>query len=89
MLHQFSNYLEAIVLIPQFVLLYRRQKYQPWVVAFVVLAGAEGVVKSLPLLMDWKEQQTSNPYGGFCSSVSWSGVGWVSSAMLYQGQRAL
>lgn len=75
MLHQFSNYLEAIVLIPQFVLLYRRQKYQPWVVAFVVLAGAEGVVKSLPLLMDWKEQQTSNPYGGFAAVCHGVGLG--------------
>jgi hypothetical protein len=62
-LHTFSNYLEALVLIPQFVLLYRRKKYESWVLLVTVLLGAESVMRSMPQLLDWKEQQNKDPYG--------------------------
>lgn len=43
--HSFSWYLEPLALIPQFVLMYRRQRYDSWVAAFTVMAGAEGVIQ--------------------------------------------
>ncbi len=61
-LHQFSYYLEAIVLIPQFVLLYKRQKYEAWVLLFTVVLGLEAFTHNLPRLMAWQTQQTEDPY---------------------------
>ena len=62
-LHTFSRYLEALVLIPQFVLLYKRQKYEAWVLFFTVLLGAESLARSMPLLLAWQTQQSEDPYG--------------------------
>ena len=62
-LHTFSKYLETVVLIPQFVLLYRRKKYETWVLLFTILLGAESVMRGMPQLLDWKNQQHADPYG--------------------------
>lgn len=44
-------------------LLYKRQKYETWVLVFTVLLGAESLSRSMPLLLAWKVQQTEDPYG--------------------------
>ncbi len=62
--HQFSWYLEPLALIPQFVLLAnRRGAYPRWVLAYLAMAGAEGLLDNWPLLTDPQESLQSNPYG--------------------------
>uniref|UniRef100_A0A7S0WPI8 Uncharacterized protein n=1 Tax=Chlamydomonas leiostraca TaxID=1034604 RepID=A0A7S0WPI8_9CHLO len=61
--HQFSWYLEPLVLVPQFALMYKRQKYDTWVAAFTALAAAESVSQNLGLLTQSKESLVDNPYG--------------------------
>ncbi|GAX84852.1 hypothetical protein CEUSTIGMA_g12273.t1 [Chlamydomonas eustigma] len=61
-LHQFSLYLESMALIPQFVLLYKRQKYELWVLLFTICMGAETLLRNLPLLSEWREKQVEDPY---------------------------
>ena len=62
-LHQFSHYLEVVVLVPQFVLMYRREKYESWVMVYTFCAGAESVVRHLPTMLDWRAEKLDNPYG--------------------------
>ncbi|KAJ9511373.1 hypothetical protein QJQ45_029805 [Haematococcus lacustris] len=61
-MHQFSWYLEALVLLPQFVLLWRKAKYDGWLPVLLALMGADCVVDSLPLLLDWRQALASDPY---------------------------
>ncbi|KAG1671013.1 hypothetical protein FOA52_014257 [Chlamydomonas sp. UWO 241] len=60
--HAFSWYLEAIVLIPQFVLLWRRQKYARWVLGLVILLGTEGLLDGMPYVLSWHASQSQHPY---------------------------
>jgi hypothetical protein len=62
-LYAFSRYLEAIVLIPQFVLLYKRQKYELWVLVFTILLGAESASRGITVLTNWSREQEVDPYG--------------------------
>ncbi len=63
-LHQFSFYLEVVVLVPQFVLMYRREKYEPWIMVYTFCAGAESVARNVPTLMHWRAEKLENPFGG-------------------------
>lgn len=62
MCHATSVYLEAVVLIPQFVLLYKRKAYENWVLAMTVLMGAERLMESISVFGDWKESKAEDPY---------------------------
>lgn len=46
---QFSWYLEPLVLIPQWLVMWRRKSYPFWVLAFAILAGLEGVASNMDL----------------------------------------
>lgn len=60
--HSFSVYLEVVALIPQFVLLYKRQVYENWVLAFTALCGSERLLQSIAVVMDWQESFREDPY---------------------------
>eukprot|EP00195_Chlamydomonas_chlamydogama_P017230 CAMPEP_0202902310 /NCGR_PEP_ID=MMETSP1392-20130828/16782_1 /ASSEMBLY_ACC=CAM_ASM_000868 /TAXON_ID=225041 /ORGANISM="Chlamydomonas chlamydogama, Strain SAG 11-48b" /LENGTH=155 /DNA_ID=CAMNT_0049589059 /DNA_START=320 /DNA_END=787 /DNA_ORIENTATION=- len=68
-LHQFSFYLEAVALIPQFVLLYRRQKYESWVLLYTIFAGLEVLVRNIPKFMGWRLLLKQDLYGLCAASV--------------------
>lgn len=51
--HSFARYLEAVVMIPQLVLLYKRGKYESWAAVASFCIGAEGFVRCIPILIKW------------------------------------
>lgn len=55
------------MLIPQFLIMFKRQKYDMWVLAFTLLAGSESLTRNLPLLAEYQTSLQENPYGG-CSA---------------------
>ncbi|KAG2436088.1 hypothetical protein HYH02_011599 [Chlamydomonas schloesseri] len=60
--HSFSVYLEVVALIPQFVLLYKRQVYELWVLLLTVLMGSERLLQTVSVLTDWQESVRDDPY---------------------------
>ncbi len=44
-------------------LMYQRQKYERWVVFYTLFAGLEGVVRNIPMFVDWRAEVKENPYG--------------------------
>ncbi|GIL52846.1 hypothetical protein Vafri_8612 [Volvox africanus] len=67
--HSFSVYLEVVALIPQFVLLYKRQIYENWVLAFTVLCGGERLLQGISVLTDWQESYREDPYSVLADMV--------------------
>ena len=55
-------YLEVFALIPQFVLLYKRQVYELWVLLLTVLMGSERLLQTVSVLTDWQESVRDDPY---------------------------
>lgn len=64
--HAFSVYLEAVVLVPQLFLLYKRQVYENWVLVFTVLCGGERLLQGVSVLTDWHESIKEDPYSEWC-----------------------
>ena len=61
--HSFARYLEAVIMIPQLILLYKRGKYESWAAVASFCMGAEGFVRCLPILMKWPGiPQVKSPY---------------------------
>ncbi|KXZ54549.1 hypothetical protein GPECTOR_4g614 [Gonium pectorale] len=60
--HSFSVYLEVLALLPQFVLLYKRQIYENWVLVFTVFCGGERLLQTLSVATDWTESVKEDPY---------------------------
>ncbi len=60
--HSFSVYLEVVALVPQFVLMYKRQIYENWVLLFTVLCGGERLLQGVAVLTDWQESYRDDPY---------------------------
>lgn len=72
MCHSFSVYLEAVALIPQFVLMYKRQAYENWVFLLTIFMGAERFLQSVSVLTDWKEATKDDPYSKCVSCIKHS-----------------
>lgn len=86
-LHSFSWYMEALVMIPQFALLYKRQKYDTWMMALTLLLGAEGFVRCTSLVMHWDVE--SDPYVVYAALVECGVyVGGVAAILYSQAQTA-
>ncbi|KAJ9511505.1 hypothetical protein QJQ45_029833, partial [Haematococcus lacustris] len=83
-MHQFSWYLEALVLLPQFVLLWRKAKYDAWLPVLLALMGADSVVDSLPLLLDWRQALASDPYRLYAMLVLVAVLGLGFLLLLFQ-----
>ncbi|KAG2490680.1 hypothetical protein HYH03_010847 [Edaphochlamys debaryana] len=60
--HSFSVYLEVLALIPQMVLMYKREAYEGWVLAFTLLAGSERLLQTVAVLTDWTDSVKEDPY---------------------------
>lgn len=69
--HTSSEYLEAVVLIPQFVLMYKRKAYDTWLVMYVVLAGGEHMVQSFSMAAGWRDALKEDPYRESEESSDW------------------
>ncbi|EFJ52062.1 hypothetical protein VOLCADRAFT_116279 [Volvox carteri f. nagariensis] len=67
--HSFSVYLEVVALVPQFVLLYKRQIYEGWALAFTVLCGAERLLQGISVVTDWQESYREDPYSVLADMV--------------------
>ncbi|GFR49017.1 hypothetical protein Agub_g11038 [Astrephomene gubernaculifera] len=67
--HSFSIYLEVLALLPQFVLLYKRQVYENWVLVFTVLCGSERLLQGISVVTDWQEAYKEDPYAVLADMV--------------------
>ena len=56
-------YLEAVVLIPQFALLYKREKYDTWVLFLVIFMGLEKVIHNAHYTQNLGHAMKKDPYG--------------------------
>lgn len=64
----FSTYLEAVSLLPQFALLYKRQKYEVWVLVYVTMLGGYRLVHNSSWI--WKlDQAAKEPYALAAAAV--------------------
>lgn len=64
----FSTYLEAVALVPQFILLYRRQKYDLGVAMYVVMLGGYRLVHNCSWLFKLQEA-SREPYAFAAAAV--------------------